>query len=370
MKLSDLKVGAFVLLGLVLAGLVIFLIGDERRVFDRSVTFRVEFDDVAGLKRGAPLQMGGVRIGQVTSVRYGEKADDARVYVVLSVVKSNARRIRSDSVVHIVNKGLLGDKMVNISKGTKGRILEPGELIPSKNPDDILGRVGSIAGTAETTMGEFGALARTFSNERLHKDIRDSASSLKLLLRQLTKGQGYPHRFLTDEREAERISKTVRNIDRASVELAATLRELRLTIQKVRAGPGFAHDMLFGKGAQKEIAQVGTAADELGKTIRAIREGNGFAHDVLFGTKGGDIKKGSKDALSNVTEITRDVRDIVKNIKRGKGTLGALLVDPSVYEDVKRLLGNIERNAVLRALVRYSIKKADKKPKAQVGAAP
>jgi hypothetical protein len=33
------------------------------------------------------------------------------------------------------------------------------------------------------------------------------------------------------------------------------------------------------------------------------------------------------------------------------------LVDPSVYEDLKMLLGNVQRNQALRALVRYSIQR-------------
>ena len=41
--------------------------------------------------------------------------------------------------------------------------------------------------------------------------------------------------------------------------------------------------------------------------------------------------------------------------------LGALLVDPSVYEDMKAVLGNVQRNDVLRALVRYSIRQDEKK---------
>ena len=47
-------------------------------------------------------------------------------------------------------------------------------------------------------------------------------------------------------------------------------------------------------------------------------------------------------------------------MRAGKGTIGALMVDPSVYEDVKLLLGNVERNKALRALVRYSIEKDEK----------
>jgi phospholipid/cholesterol/gamma-HCH transport system substrate-binding protein len=64
--------------------------------------------------------------------------------------------------------------------------------------------------------------------------------------------------------------------------------------------------------------------------------------------------------------MSKDLRHIVADVRAGKGTIGALLVDPSVYEDVKMLLGNVERNKTLRALVRYSIKRDEKAPSVEV----
>jgi len=54
------------------------------------------------------------------------------------------------------------------------------------------------------------------------------------------------------------------------------------------------------------------------------------------------------------------VKTVVEGIRAGRGTIGALMVDPSVYEDLKSLLGNVERNKTLRALVRYSIRRDEK----------
>ena len=142
------------------------------------------------------------------------------------------------------------------------------------------------------------------------------------------------------------------------------MRELRLAVHQVRTGPGFAHDMLYGQGAAKELAQFGGAAEQVGVTLKAIREGDGMVHDMLFG--GGDGSDAA--ALRNVTAMTADLRAIVHNMREGKGTIGALLVDPSIYEDVKRVLGNVERNNVLRALVRYSIKRDQRSPRATVAA--
>jgi phospholipid/cholesterol/gamma-HCH transport system substrate-binding protein len=184
---------------------------------------------------------------------------------------------------------------------------------------------------------------------------------MNVVLTHVAEGEGYPNRFLTDPREAERISRTLDNLDKSSAELNGLLGELRLSVRRVRTGPGFAHDIIYGPGPTKEMAQVGTAAEEVATTLREIRQSESFAHDVLFGGP-----SDGSDALSDVREITADVRDIVRGVKQGKGTIGALLVDPSVYEDLKRVLGNVERNDVLRALVRYSIKQDQKPPTVKV----
>ena len=363
MKKSDLKVGAFVLVGLVVFGVVVFMIGDERRFFDPADEYRIEFNNVQGLNRGAPVRMGGVRIGQVSSVSYGTKAGDPKVYVTVDLVRREAGRVRQDSVARIVNKGLLGDKMLDISKGESGDVVPPGGLIASEDPADFLQQVDNMANRANQTLEDVSSVAAELANEDLHTDIRESAHSINVMLKHITDGSGYPNRLLTDPAEAERISRVVSNLERTTLELSDTLTEVRLAVRGVRTGPGFAHDMLYGEGARKEVAQIGNAAEEVAVTLRSIREGDGFARDVLFGGNGD-----TRDALANVTQLTADLRDIVRGVKQGKGTVGALLVDPSIYEDLKRVLGNVERNSVLRALVRYSIRRDEPAPEVKVEA--
>jgi len=56
----ELKVGAFALAGLLAIGLVIFLIGEEKKLFETKVEYQTVFEDVQGLRRGSPVRMGGV----------------------------------------------------------------------------------------------------------------------------------------------------------------------------------------------------------------------------------------------------------------------------------------------------------------------
>jgi phospholipid/cholesterol/gamma-HCH transport system substrate-binding protein len=363
-RMRDLKVGIFVFSGLIFSALVIFLIGDERRLFSSSVEFTTRFSDVQGLKSGAPIRMGGIDIGHVSSVGYGKDPGDTTVYVKLDIVEKEASRIKTDAIAKVAAKGLLGDKMVEITKGERLEHIPAGGEIPSEEPSDTLGKVGGMADKAESALENIEKASKSLADEQLHKDLRESMAAINVALKHVTEGEGYPHKLLTDPREAERISRAVANLDRASAELATTLGQTRAVVERVKTGPGFAHDVIYGDGPQKEIKQVGNAADEIAMTLRGVRESDSFAHDVLYGGDGDGA-----EALANVTALTADLRSIVRDVKAGKGTVGALLVDPSLYEDMKMILGNVQRNDVLRALVRYSIKQDEKKPAVDVGGA-
>jgi len=55
----------------------------------------------------------------------------------------------------------------------------------------------------------------------------------------------------------------------------------------------------------------------------------------------------------------RNLNSILEKINNGSGTLGALVNDPGLYDDVKLFVGGANRNRVVRNLVRETIKKSD-----------
>jgi phospholipid/cholesterol/gamma-HCH transport system substrate-binding protein len=364
-KSKDLVVGLFVLAGIAFTVLVVFLLGDEKRLFETQITLETSFADVQGLKPGAPVRMGGIDIGTVEQVGYAENVDDTNIYVRMSIVRSEARRIRTDSKARVQTRGLLGDKMIEITLGKDGGPIEDGAHLPSEVPKDMFTRVDEIAKKADDVMADVQKVSSELANEELHEDIRGTADSLNKIAKQVADGQGYAGRLIHDPAEAERISRAVEGFERTTNELSLTLRQTRAIVARIEQGPGFAHDVIYGDGPSKAIAQFGFAAEELGTTLKGVREGDGLAKTVLYGGDGGH----GKNTLENLDHMTADLRDIVANMKAGKGTVGALLVDPSVYEDVKTVLGNVQRNDVLRALVRYSINQDEKKPSVSVEAA-
>jgi phospholipid/cholesterol/gamma-HCH transport system substrate-binding protein len=351
----EVKVGAFVLFGLLALGLVVFLIGDERRLFNAKNDYRAEFGDVEGLRKGSEVRMGGVSVGSVADVQYSKEAGDAKVYVTVGVSRSEAARIRKDSVIKVAPKGLLGDKMITISVGSQELpAIPPGGTIKSEVAEDItaaLGRLGPITAKVEKTVENLERATGLLADEELHEELKGVTRSLGAILRSLNEGQGYAARLLKDPAEAERLSGLVGNLERASGNLDRTLSEVGALLGQVKSGPGFAHEVLYGEEGARAVAQVGGAAEEVGLLLKGVREGDGLAKSLVYGGPA------SEDLTRNLTELSVGLNRIVADIQKGKGTLGALVVDPSVYEDLKLLLGNVSRNKALRALVRYSIQR-------------
>ena len=361
---KDVKVGAFVLAGLTAMGAVIFLIGDERQLFRSKVAYSTEFEDVQGLRRGSPVRMGGVDIGTVVSVDYASAANDKNIHVRMSISVDDSRRIRKDSVATIEGKGLLGDKMIVVSVGSPGQAQLPeGAEIPSRAAEDfskLMGRLSNISGQVEKVVTNLEHATNSLSDEKFQGDIRNSTASLARILDSVDRGDGYIGKLLHDPGEAARLSQLMGNLQQTSAELTRATQNVNQVLTRVNTGPGFAHEVVYGEDGAKTIAKVGVVADELGTTLKGIREGNGLARSVIYGDDA------SQAMMSNLNQASADFRQVVSDMRAGKGTLGALLVDPSVYEDMKLVLGNVERNDVLRALVRYSIKQDEKKPAVEV----
>ena len=321
------RVGLFVIFGLGLMMVAVFLIGDVRGLWQRKVTYRTAFSDVAGLKPGAPVRMGGLDIGAVTAVDHSHDPGDARVYVSIAVSTKETVRVRADSMAHVSNKGLLGDKMIEISAGTPAAPeQDPNVLIHSEEPSDVFSLANKVAAVTERTIEQLEPLAHSLGDPKLADDIKGTLSGVRTLLDATVHGDGTVHRLFFDHREADELSQLLERLDGASTRLDGILADAQDATSHLRQGPGIAHAILY----DGEISQNAAGAiAELHEDFRAIREGNGLAHALLYGDTS------SQHLMSNVNAMSDDLRAIVGDVRHGKGTLGALLVDPTIYEDLE-----------------------------------
>lgn len=118
--------GLFVLLGFAALGfLTTQLPGSGLQLSRASQSYAViaKFDNIGGLKVGAPVTMAGVRVGQVSAIAY-----DTSVYkaaVTLTIERQYAH-IPDDSDAAIQTSGLLGANYVALSPGGSDTFLHAG----------------------------------------------------------------------------------------------------------------------------------------------------------------------------------------------------------------------------------------------------
>jgi hypothetical protein len=122
------RVGIFVVVAIVLGSVSAFVIGAQRNVFERKVEFSTVFDDAEGIRPGSPVRVGGVTVGSVTSVEFMQTGRVEIRFTVTSstrrLVRGNPRRIPESTAevpqpsrVSVGSKGMLGDKLIDVSIG-------------------------------------------------------------------------------------------------------------------------------------------------------------------------------------------------------------------------------------------------------------
>jgi phospholipid/cholesterol/gamma-HCH transport system substrate-binding protein len=370
------KIGFFVFVGFVLSTIAVFLIGDNRRAWDRKVVFHAKFGNVAGLRTGASVRMAGLDVGVVGRIGY-EKDDDTRLDVALEVARKEAGRVLVGSRVVVSGRGLLGDKMVEILPPDPEHERDALAKIPGWNrpapegavlrapdePSDIgaaVTQAQQAVAKAQIAIENVNRATERLADPQVTEDLAASAKALREILDAVAHKDSVAHRLAFDPEEAKKMDRVLSNLDATSANLAAISADARDMTGHVKSGPGLAHTVIYDEGTAQSVS--GSLA-ELNGALKGVRTGNGLAHAVIYG----DDEKTSQHVMSNLAIMSDDMREIVANMKAGRGTIGALLVDPSVYEDLKQLVGNVERNQVLRALVRYSIKQNEsEKPHAEL----
>jgi phospholipid/cholesterol/gamma-HCH transport system substrate-binding protein len=146
----DFLVGLFVLAGLLAIGYLSVSIGGLTYNGPRGLQLYAVFDETGGLKPRAPVEISGVKVGQVTSISL---APDFRARVEIDV--DRRLQLPVDTSASIVTAGLLGDRYISLEIGGDEQILKPGEEITFTESAVILERLlGKFIHNAGVQNGE------------------------------------------------------------------------------------------------------------------------------------------------------------------------------------------------------------------------
>ncbi len=297
------------------------------------------------------------RWSPVTLVRFGTEPRDTTMHVDLEITRVAWGRVRRNSVAEIASKGLLGDKALDITMGdpAQPQVAEGGTLV-GRNEDaigDAIRNASGILTRATSVLDNIVAATRPLANPQLAEDLTTLVHDLRVVGDSVANPESSVSQLLRDRQMVTELRSTLTAARNAVQSMEGAAGQVNALARDARTGRGLVHALVYDERGGQVIGRLGEAAGEMSAITRDIRTGNGGLHQLIYGDE-------LSGAAHDVHQITTGVRDIVTDVRRGRGTIGALLVDPSLYEDLKSLVGNVSRNEVLRAMVRYSIHANDR----------
>jgi phospholipid/cholesterol/gamma-HCH transport system substrate-binding protein len=130
-------VGVFVLGGLVLFTVGLFMIGDRQMAFAKKFTVYTEFKTITGLQTGAIVRVSGAKAGSITQILPPNKPSE-KFRVKLEITENLHQLVRTDSLATIETEGLVGGNYLGIGTGTDAAPpVAPNATIAGKEPFDI-----------------------------------------------------------------------------------------------------------------------------------------------------------------------------------------------------------------------------------------
>jgi phospholipid/cholesterol/gamma-HCH transport system substrate-binding protein len=376
----QLRIGALVLVAILLFVGFVLSIGRRSALFEERYSLWASFISAEGLAVGAPVRLGGVPVGNVTRIAFGRDPKDRGIVVTMAVERRVQDRIRDDSVASIGTIGLVGDKVLDLTVGSHDRPpLPPGGRLASVDPtdfsrllqkgDQILEHVTRISASLDEVLAGKDSAGR--------RNLGEAIQSIRNTLVEVEKGEGLLHDVIYGREGAEllgKVDRTAASLERVAQaiekeggllhaliytpqeetmgRLTRTLAGLEELVREAREGRGLLHALIYDPEGAELVARLDRASEHLEGLLRSVREGQGLVPSLLFDPGSAQVLEDIKAAAAGIKAVAADLQVVTTRLRLGEGTLGALLEDPTVYEDLSALLRGANRSVLLRSLIR------------------
>ena len=289
-NLSGAKLGVFIFIGSTLLVVGIFLLGNKEALFSPTFTVKAYFNNIEGLRNGAPVRLGGIDVGSVKNIEI-VKDTTGRVQVTMRLLKDIRQFIRKDTKASIETEGLVGNKVVILQIGSStADLIEDDGTIQSKNP------VGFAAVIDETQ----GIMNYT---KEMTKNMAD-------IVAKINKGEGTIGKILTDEKLYYQATELTKRADQS---LYAVIKELEKVSDIFKS---------LGSGVSEVISNVNRVVTEVDTIISDVGKGRGMLgqvlvensrYDSMFTSTMLEIQKTSVDARIAASRLSENMEALKHN---------------------------------------------------------
>lgn len=289
--INNIKLGIFVLAGLLFLVLLLYMIGKNRNLFGATYELKARFDNVQGLVTGNNIRFSGIEAGTVRKINI---LSDSVIEVTMIIQNRMKKIIKKNAFASIGTEGFVGNKVVNI--------------IPSKENADPA-KEGDILITKRSVNTE--EMLETLY--RTNEDVAAVAANLKITVQRINNSDGI-WKLMNDTLIPIQIKQSLSNIKSATKQADSFIDDLNLVIKNAENGKGL----------------IGSVLND---TI-IFRNLN----DAVI-----NVKKVSKETDSIVLNLKSTINVISDNINNEKGIFHYLLKDSTIPKNIQISLENIQK---------------------------
>jgi phospholipid/cholesterol/gamma-HCH transport system substrate-binding protein len=314
-RVMQFRVGVVVLATAIITGILIVLFGDLPSLVQATYPLKMSFTDARGVADGTPVRKNGILVGRVKSVQLDELGGVIVVADIDSYIK-----IYTDEQPRIAST-LLGDAEIQLVPGT---IRLPRQEVTR---DQVLkGAVSrdpfEVFATLEPKLG--GALASL-------SEASDSVKKLSDNLDRMLLGGG-------DDTFGKLVQKTDAALDAFNTAMA--------NINDVMGDPETRATLKQTlNGLPEVISDLRSTVQGIGETVdtadRNLRNLEGLTKPL--GERGEGMVAQINVTIGRLDETLQQAAMFTKALNESQGTLGKLVRDPQVYNDLAQAAANVNR---------------------------
>jgi phospholipid/cholesterol/gamma-HCH transport system substrate-binding protein len=284
---QKIRLGLFVILGLLIFIIAVYFIGDKQKMFGKTNHLTAVFNNVNGLELGNNVRYSGINVGTVRGI---EMISDTAIQVDMIIDKTIFSYIKQDAVAIIGSDGLVGNMVINIIPGKgDGLKVKPGDKIKSMNrirTDDMLHTLGVTNKNAANLTADL---------LKITNDINNGKGTIGLLVRDTVLGK-----------------------------------DLKETMRYIRTA---------GKGTSELVTKLNnlvSSLDQKDNLIGVIKD-SAVANDVKT------IIRNLEKSSSEIDKVVNNLNSTILNVKDGKGSLNYLANDPELVRKIDSTMTNINQ---------------------------
>ena len=297
-------------------------------ILSHKLTVTTYFENSAGLKTGAAVQLEGVTIGTVKSVTI-DNSPERKLTPVKVIMKLNDKftsSLKKDSKASLSTVGVLGDTVVDInSQFAAGPSLQDGDELKTTETPSLTDVVKASQGTIESLnvilakmnvivdnlQSGKGSIGQLINNPDLYNKADKTVDELLTLEKNLNAGRGSIGKLMTDDTMYNRLNDAAGKLE------------------------GIANSLNAGKGTAGMLLKDDSMYKNLNSTLA---HANSILEQADAGKGGLGLMLKDPKFREDLSNTLTQVNTLVSGVNEGRGTLGKLVNDDQAYTNVNKLL--------------------------------